>query len=664
MPNIRVDTSYSIADGSEVIFVAPCDCNEISGLKVYSPNGAKVFTFRDAHGNDLTGLGHLFAAGAYVKAILDVTNGYAYIQNADTNGYLEDRIRTQPGEGVDSIVQVNTAGDDNVAYSPGGAALGMNTVAGVKGFCMIEVDPENLLITVDDAGLAEKAAEVYSVGDALQFDANNHHYFKLEIVSLATNTAGHSVIGVKQTTEETLNLALDADPTENYCWVVGKNYGEIFNMAWAAHSKGENAIAAGRCARAEGRDTKAIGNYAHAEGRKTIATYVAHAEGYNTKAFGNYAHAEGYNATASGYASHAEGSSTASGQYAHAEGCGNQATGNYAHAEGRETKATGGFSHTEGELTQAQAAQAHAEGYKTVASGIAAHAEGNTAKATGNASHAEGGDTEAIGSMSHAEGHKTVAKGNCAHAEGQGTIATAMWQHVEGRYNVEDTENKYAHIVGGGTSNTDRKNIHTLDWAGNAMFAGDHIEIGGVKLSADMLSILQKRQATSLVDRTYTEKPIYSNYGAPDIENPNDFNNIAAWRYTDDKTEIELRSLPVSVLADALRGYLGGSNAGMLREFIAYETNIESYQADKQKYRYNGKASRLYTITVKIGYDRDPQYSTISIDYSALDGASSLKLIVPGLNDAYVSASLDSDGVTFQLYSNTLASLYNICGYY
>ena len=36
-----------------------------------------------------------------------------------------------------------------------------------------------------------------------------------------------------------------------------------------------------------------------------------------------------------------------------------------------------------------------------------------------------------------------------------------------------DTENKYAHIVGNGTSNENRSNAYTLDWDGNAWFAGD-----------------------------------------------------------------------------------------------------------------------------------------------------------------------------------------------
>lgn len=92
MANIRVDTSYTIIDGSEIVFVAPCNCTAITGVKVYYPGGSKVFTFKDAHGNDLSGIGNLFSAGAYVKAILDTKNGHAYIQNADTNAYLEGRF--------------------------------------------------------------------------------------------------------------------------------------------------------------------------------------------------------------------------------------------------------------------------------------------------------------------------------------------------------------------------------------------------------------------------------------------------------------------------------------------------------------------------------------------------------------------------------------------
>lgn len=42
---------------------------------------------------------------------------------------------------------------------------------------------------------------------------------------------------------------------------------------------------------------------------------------------------------------------------------------------------------------------------------------------------------------------------------------------MQGKYNIEDTANKYAHIVGNGNPNT-RANAHTLDWEGNAWYAG------------------------------------------------------------------------------------------------------------------------------------------------------------------------------------------------
>ena len=55
-------------------------------------------------------------------------------------------------------------------------------------------------------------------------------------------------------------------------------------------------------------------------------------------------------------------------------------------------------------------------------------------------------------------------------AEVSNTIDTTA-THIQGKYSKIDKN--YAHIVGGGTSDTNRKNIHTLDWDGNAWFAGD-----------------------------------------------------------------------------------------------------------------------------------------------------------------------------------------------
>lgn len=99
-----------------------------------------------------------------------------------------------------------------------------------------------------------------------------------------------------------------------------------------------------------------------------------------------------------------------------------------------------------------------------------------------NDSHFLAADTEiswgrkadtTIGKRSVALGANVEASGYQSHAEGEATIARGNHSHVQGIYNVEDINNKYAHIVGNGTGITARKNIHTLDWKGNAEYAGD-----------------------------------------------------------------------------------------------------------------------------------------------------------------------------------------------
>ena len=66
-----------------------------------------------------------------------------------------------------------------------------------------------------------------------------------------------------------------------------------------------------------------------------------------------------------------------------------------------------------------------------------------------------------------------TADGNFAHAEGFNTKASGNYQHVQGRYNVDDADGEFMHIVGNGSSSSKRKNIHTVDRSGNAWYQGD-----------------------------------------------------------------------------------------------------------------------------------------------------------------------------------------------
>lgn len=94
--NVRVDLDSPIRDGMEVVFRTPCDASEVTGLNVYYPVDGVLeyqnFTFADANAKDLGHLDALFAKDAVVKVILDLDTYKAFVQNADTNAYLEGRF--------------------------------------------------------------------------------------------------------------------------------------------------------------------------------------------------------------------------------------------------------------------------------------------------------------------------------------------------------------------------------------------------------------------------------------------------------------------------------------------------------------------------------------------------------------------------------------------
>lgn len=139
-------------------------------------------------------------------------------------------------------------------------------------------------------------------------------------------------------------------------------------------------------------------------------------------------------------------------------------------------------------------------GYDVEASGDYSHAEGNSTAASGYVSHAEGSTTTASGVNSHAEGDYTTASGASSHAEGYGSKASSQFQHVQGKYNIEDKDRKYAHIVGNGAGDAKRSNAHTLDWQGNAWYSG--------KLSQEGTPIEDKDLATKkYVDDKVTSLP-------------------------------------------------------------------------------------------------------------------------------------------------------------
>lgn len=144
-------------------------------------------------------------------------------------------------------------------------------------------------------------------------------------------------------------------------------------------------------------------------------------------------------------------STATSSQANHIEGFNNNFSGSYAyanHIEGRNNTVSGGTQgvHVEGGYHQVEANYGHAEG------------NGNKIL-TSSATHA------------HVEGSENTANKQDTHVEGSHNIASSAYQHVQGKYNIEDANGTYADIVGNGNSSA-RSNAYTLDWSGNATYAG------------------------------------------------------------------------------------------------------------------------------------------------------------------------------------------------
>ena len=250
----------------------------------------------------------------------------------------------------------------------------------------------------------------------------------------------------------------------------------------------------------------AIGPFSHAEGFSTVALESnTHAEGANTKALGMNSHAEGTNTEANGNQSHAEGG------YTQAKGLGSHAEGNY-------SKALSYYTHAEGNHTIANSMSLHVQGMYNIPDDVPAYSrtwliwtdypkyDGDKViyifndEPTFNAN--EG--TSTIVTMPYEATIKDLKEkdyflfeypeseiidtyyyaSKLISQETNNETGKTMykWNYSGATYSDNLDPGTYAHIVGNGdyvydedlkTHVEKRSNAHTLDWSGNAWFAGD-----------------------------------------------------------------------------------------------------------------------------------------------------------------------------------------------
>ena len=165
-------------------------------------------------------------------------------------------------------------------------------------------------------------------------------------------------------------------------------------------------------------------------------------------ASGNYSHVEGYknNLKSEGsthsWATHIEGAQNTE---ASRTSCPSDKKASYNHIEGRQNNCWGRLNHVEGVNCLAE--------YDTQI----CHVEGSNSRASEGAR------------VTHVEGRNCVAGGNCTHAQNLGTIAEKDNCTALGKYNKDLG---YVVMIGGGSSDTDRKNILTVDWDGTVRNTG------------------------------------------------------------------------------------------------------------------------------------------------------------------------------------------------
>lgn len=155
--------------------------------------------------------------------------------------------------------------------------------------------------------------------------------------------------------------------------------------------------------------------------------------------------------------------------------------------------------------------------------------------------------TLASGTRSFATGCTNASLGGYSSTFGQFNIAKGNHQMVLGRRNVEDTENKYALIVGNGSIDTTpiyTSNAMAVDWDGNARFKGDIYvgcnsdSTGGTKVAGTVTAVkindTTKEPINGVVDLgtisggggiTSETDPIFSASAAAGITS----DNITAW---------------------------------------------------------------------------------------------------------------------------------------
>lgn len=382
------------------------------------------------------------------KTDIPDTTGFITMPEVEDKGY-------QTEEEVRAIVAEGGGSGGDVFIGAGVPSVSAEVVEGSTGWTTVSITNEKLLMSKLTKGSGDYYLGTETGG---AFDGGLYYGYPGEPDTVKVESIGH--LGSFYS-KYGLNLG-----DNNY--TAGWNY---LHFTFSAGSAGKEGLVP---APAEGvEDTLWLNSSGEWRIKMPMAGTGANSEICNdtrNTAKGQYAHAEGIQVDSGGYGSHAE-------------GIGTEATGNGAHAEGAPYSWSASQTYAYGPYAGGKGA--HAEGCGTIyANGDGSHAEGyhqTKGQAFEYGAHIEGYSynvyVRASGCGAHVEGYNNTTDANAsngAHVEGGYNFSRTPYQHVQGKYCIKDVDGTYADIVGNGTADNDtnRANAYTLDWSGNATFAG------------------------------------------------------------------------------------------------------------------------------------------------------------------------------------------------
>ena len=508
-----------------------------------------------------------YSYGMKLKIVgIDIPTGYTVRYSNDINGIAKSRVGGS--DGIVDIPDEYFVPGENIYCWPfvhptpdSGTAVATIVIPIDPEAKCVDEEPTPVQQSVIDEAISALNAAVDHVDEAVQhypiiqegiwyvWDIDSEEYVSTDIPATGPKgDPGDPGPGVPEGGTTSQMMVKHSDDDYDTEWqdqvvVRGEGIGAIktvgpTNYPNEASGKGSLAeglktTASGTASHSEGAGTKAIGNYSHAEGQYTFA-------------FGAYAHAEGQYSVANGSSSHVEGAGVY-GLVINITGDENsteyvvkrpipiisQYVGHYALVSSI-NKINKIINYNNGILTfENTFGEALNEARIIIvinrATGVSSHAEGNNTITSGESSHAEGLGTKASGSSAHAEGTGSEAKGDDSHAEGQGTIASGNSQHAQGNFNIEDSSGVYADIIGNGTDSNHRSNAATVDWSGNAWYAGK-VSAGTPQSPAnptatnDLTTKAYVDDAISHIDNMHihicTAQEYDSETGVPTVQNP------------------------------------------------------------------------------------------------------------------------------------------------